>query len=233
MVRILVADDEPDVVGIIELAFRFNRPSYRVDDAYSGAEAMQMLRERGYDLLILDVSMPSPDGFEITRRLRERSNVPIILLTAKAMEADKVRGLELGADDYVTKPFSHKELIARADAVLRRASAQAGTTGLGRIVHKELEIDPGAQEVRREGELVNLTPTEYRLLFQLASNRGRVMTHKTLLAHVWGVGYHDELHYLKVYVRRLREKLERDPAHPEHILTVRGVGYTFPREASC
>ena len=231
MVRILVADDEPDVVGIINLAFQYNRPDYILDEAYDGREALEAAQSGRYDLAILDVAMPGLDGFEVTRRIREGSSLPVILLTAKGMEQDKVRGLELGADDYVTKPFSHKELIARVDAVLRRASVQVARAGSAEVLrHKELEIDPVQHSVQVNGRKVELTPTEYRLLYHLASNRGRVMPQDTLLAKVWGVDYREESHYLKVYVRRLREKLEQDPANPEYVLTVRGVGYTFPRE---
>ena len=233
MVRILVADDEPDVVGIINLAFQYNRPDYILDEAYDGREALEAAQSGRYDLAILDVAMPGLDGFEVTRRIREGSSLPVILLTAKGMEQDKVKGLELGADDYVTKPFSHKELIARVDAVLRRASVQVARAGSAEVLrHKELEIDPVQHRVQVNGRKVELTPTEYRLLYHLASNRGRVMPQDTLLAKVWGVDYRDESHYLKVYVRRLREKLEQDPANPEYVLTVRGVGYTFPGKES-
>ncbi len=230
MVRILVVDDEPDVVGIICLSFQYNRPEYVLVQAYDGADALVKLSHDKYDLLLLDVSMPGVDGFEVTRRVREESNVPIILLTARGMEQDKVKGLELGADDYITKPFSHKELIARVDAVLRRTSAQAAPASSTLIRHDGLVIDLAQHRVTVDGELVDLTPTEYRLLYHLANNRGRVLPQETLLAKVWGADYRDELHYLKVYVRRLREKLEKDPAQPRYLLTVRGVGYTFPAE---
>jgi two-component system KDP operon response regulator KdpE len=229
MVRILVTDDEPDVVAIIGVAFQYNRPGYIIAEAYNGIEALQKLKAEPYDLLILDIAMPEMDGFEVTRRVRESSNVPIILLTAKSLEQDKVRGLELGADDYVTKPFSHKELIARVDAVLRRTSPSAEAPVSADVMrYKDLEIDFAQHRVEVRGEVVGLTPTEYRLLYQLANNRGRVLPQDTLLAKVWGAGYKDESHYLKVYIRRLREKLEADPAQPEYVLTVRGVGYTFP-----
>ncbi|MDP9383574.1 MAG: response regulator transcription factor [Chloroflexota bacterium] len=228
-VRILVADDEPDVVGIITVAFQYNRPDYVIGQAYNGVEVLQQLRNETYDLLILDVSMPEMDGFEVTRRIRETSNMPIILLTAKGLEQDKVRGLELGADDYVTKPFSHKELIARVDAVLRRTSATTDAPVSSDVMrYKDLEIDFAQHQVRVQAEVISLTPTEYRLLYHLANNRGRVLPQETLLAKVWGAGYRGESHYLKVYIRRLREKIESDPAEPEYILTVRGVGYTFP-----
>jgi two-component system KDP operon response regulator KdpE len=229
MVRILVTDDEPDVVGLIGLAFQFNRPDYVLTEAYNGKEALQRLAEQTYNLIILDVSMPEMDGFEVTRRVRETSDVPVILLTAKGLEQDKVRGLELGADDYITKPFGHKELIARVDAVLRRAARPLETpTAVDILRHKDMEVDLTQHQVTMRGEVVRLTPTEYRLLYHLINNRGRIMPQETLLVKVWGADYREESHYLKVYVRRLREKLEADPARPEYLITVRGVGYTFP-----
>lgn len=231
MVRILVADDEQDVVGIISLAFQYNRPDYVIHEAYDGLQALRRIEEEepGYDLAILDVSMPEMDGFEVTRRLRETSTLPVILLTARGLEQDKVRGLELGADDYVTKPFSHKELIARVDAVLRRTAPGPAAPASADVLRQgDLSIDFSQHRVEVRGEVVSLTPTEYRLLYHLASNRGRVLPQDTLLAKVWGASYRGESHYLKVYVRRLREKLEADPAQPEYVLTVRGVGYTFP-----
>lgn len=233
MVRILVTDDEPDVVGLIALAFQFNRPDYVLTEAYNGKEALQRLSEQTYNLIILDVSMPEMDGFEVTRRLRETSDVPVILLTAKGMEQDKVRGLELGADDYITKPFGHKELIARVDAVLRRAARPLETpTAVDILRHKDIEVDLTQHQVTMRGEVVKLTPTEYRLLYHLINNRGRIMPQETLLVKVWGADYREESHYLKVYVRRLREKLEVDPARPEYLITVRGVGYTFPADTA-
>ncbi len=233
MVRILVTDDEPDVVGLIALAFQFNRPDYVLTEAYNGKEALQRLSEQTYNLIILDVSMPEMDGFEVTRRLRETSDVPVILLTAKGMEQDKVRGLELGADDYITKPFGHKELIARVDAVLRRAARPLETpTAVDILRHKDIEVDLTQHQVIMRGEVVKLTPTEYRLLYHLINNRGRIMPQETLLVKVWGADYREESHYLKVYVRRLREKLEVDPARPEYLITVRGVGYTFPADTA-
>jgi len=157
--------------------------------------------------------------------------VPIIVLTARGAEGDRVRGLELGADDYVTKPFSHKELVARIDAVMRRYRAGAETSRTQLLSHGDLRIDFAQRRVSVRGRDIPLTPTEYNLLFQLATNAGRVLTHEQLLARVWGEEYRDEVHYLKVYVGRLRNKLERDPAKPELILTVRGVGYEFPAAA--
>lgn len=231
MAKLLVVDDEPDVAAIINMAFQYHRPEHDISEAYSGREALECLRARRYDLVILDVSMPEMDGLEVLRRIRESSDLPVILLTAKGMEQDKVRGLELGADDYVVKPFGHKELIARVEAVLRRVGTAVPSANSQELVqHQNLTIDLSQHRVLIDGQPVELTPTEYRLLYHLAANRGRVMPQNTLLAKVWGASYRDELHYLKVYVRRLREKLEADPAHPSHILTVRGVGYTFPPE---
>lgn len=231
MAKLLVVDDEPDVSAIISMAFQYHRPEHDITEARSGREALRHVRESRYDLVILDVSMPEMDGLEVLRRIRETSDLPVILLTAKGMEQDKVRGLELGADDYVVKPFGHKELIARVEAVLRRVrTAVPSNHSHETIRHQNLEIDLSQHRVLLDGRPVELTPTEYRLLYHLAGNRGRIMPQNTLLAKVWGASYRDELHYLKVYVRRLREKLEADPAHPAHILTVRGVGYTFPEE---
>lgn len=231
MVHILVADDEPDVVGIVQLAFQFNRPGYRVQGAYNGQEVLYKLKETVFDLLILDVAMPGPDGFELTERVRKGSQVPIILLTAKALEQDKVRGLEIGADDYVTKPFSHKELIARVDALLRRSSSSvSGPPSENRICYEGLVIETSEHKVWVDQREVDLTPTEYKLLYHLATNRGQVLTQDSLMQRIWGIGYEGESQYLKVYVRRLREKLESNPAQPVYIRTVRGVGYTFPKQ---
>jgi two-component system KDP operon response regulator KdpE len=178
---------------------------------------------------ILDLTMPGVDGFTVLGALRGGgSDVPIIVLTARDAEQDRVRGLELGADDYVTKPFSQKELVARIDAVMRRYRAGTEATKANTLVRGDIRIDFAQRKVTVRGQPVALTPTEYNLLFQLATNAGRVMTHRELLKSVWGDEYSAEVHYLKVYVGRLRTKLERDPAKPELILTARGVGYEFP-----
>ena len=223
--RILVVDDEPDVVEIITVAFRLHRPSYEIIPAYDGKSALARLESDKPNLVVLDVAMPIMDGFEVSRRIRLDSDVPIILLTARTTEADKVRGLELGADDYITKPFGHRELLARVDAVLRRAH-HISIPKTSAVFHTgDLAIDFVRREVSVEGQPVVLTPTEYNLLAQLAKNADNVVTHQSILSTVWGHDYRDEIHYLKVYLGRLREKLERDPSNPQYIVSVRGVGY--------
>ena len=227
--KVLIVDDEPDVAAVVAMGIGYQRPGYAVSECHSGAEALGRISADPPDLVILDLAMPQPDGFAVLRTLRAQGNeVPIIVLTARGSEPDRVRGLELGADDYVTKPFSHKELVARIDAVLRRTRAAADPSQPHVLRARDLQIDFAQRQVTIGGREVALTPTEYNLLFHLATNAGRVMTHEQLLGKVWGDEYRDEVHYLKVYVGRLRTKLERDPAHPEHIVTTRGVGYRFP-----
>ena len=227
--KVLIVDDEPDVAAVVAMGIGYQRPGYTIVECHSGGEALTRIAADPPDLVILDLAMPQPDGFAVLRILRAQENdVPVIVLTAKGSEHDRVRGLELGADDYMTKPFSHKELVARIDAVLRRTRMAADPTRGNLFSARDLQIDFAQRQVTIAGRGVALTPTEYNLLFHLATNAGRVMTHEQLLAKVWGDEYREEVHYLKVYVGRLRTKLERDPAHPEHILTARGVGYRFP-----
>lgn len=225
--KILVVDDERDVVSLIALAFNLYRPDYSVVEAYGGEEAIRKVAAEDPDLMILDVAMPALDGYEVCRRVREKSELPIIMLTAKTLEADKIKGLELGADDYVTKPFGHRELMARVDAVLRRSRAAYSPPKPDRLECRDLVIDFLQRQVIVQGKPIKLTKTEYALLHHLARNAGRVLTQSTLLAKVWGYEYKEEVHYLKVFVRRLREKIEADPGNPRYILTERGVGYRF------
>lgn len=221
--RILVADDEERIVRFIRL--NLEQDGFQVVEAFSGKQAMEKLRQILPDLILLDVMLPDLDGFEVLRMVRENHDVPIIMLTAKTEEDDRVRGLELGADDYVTKPFSPRELVSRVRAVLRRTE---GREAQGVIqVDDRLKIDFDRREVWVEGELVKLRPTEYRLLYHLVQNAGWVATHDQILAKVWGYEYRDEPHYVRLYVNYLREKLEKDPANPKYILTERGVGYRF------
>ncbi len=226
--KVLVVDDEPEVVDIVALALSFHRPDYEVLKAHSGSDALRIFREQRPDLLILDVSMPGMSGFEVTQRIRSSDSVPIILLTARGLEEDKVRGLELGADDYVVKPFSHRELVARVDAVLRRTTAGRPAAQDEVFEHRDLRIDFNRRTVHVRGEPVPITPTEYSVLYHLITNRGHVVPQELLLGKVWGQEYRDEAHYLKVYVRRLREKIEDNTSDPYYIRTVRGVGYAFP-----
>jgi two-component system KDP operon response regulator KdpE len=211
------------------MGIAYHRPDYRIVECHSGEAALDHAAREPWDLVILDLTMPVLDGFTVLGALRGGgSDVPIIVLTARDAEQDRVRGLELGADDYVTKPFSNKELVARMDAVMRRYRAGTEATRVRELAHGDLRIDFAQRKVTVRGSQIALTPTEYNLLFQLATNAGRVLSHAELLKKVWGDEYREEVHYLKVYVGRLRTKLERDPAKPELILTVRGVGYQFP-----
>jgi two-component system KDP operon response regulator KdpE len=223
--RILVVDDEERMVRFIRL--NLEHDGFQVVEAFTGQQAMDKLRETLPDLVLLDVMLPDIDGFEVLRLIRENRDIPVIMLTAKVEEDDRVRGLELGADDYVTKPFSPRELVSRVRAVLRRTSSVRGdTTGLIEVDDR-LKIDFDRREIWVEGELVNLRPTEYRLLYHLVQNAGWVITHDQILAKVWGYEYRDEPHYVRLYVNYLRQKLEEDPSNPKYILTERGVGYRF------
>jgi two-component system KDP operon response regulator KdpE len=223
--RILIVDDEPNLVDAVRLYLEIE--GYLALSATSGAEALGKLRELLPDLIILDVMMPEMDGFETLREIRKVSNVPVIMLTARGEEDDKVRGLRLGADDYVAKPFSQRELVTRIQAVLRRAEAPPLIARTNVDVDDDLTIDFSRAEVYLRGQRVQLTPTEYRLLYHLASNPGRVLPYEAILAKVWGMEYREEEHYVRLYVNYLRQKIEPDPAHPKYVLTERGLGYRF------
>ncbi len=223
--RILVVDDEERMVRFIRL--NLEHDGFQVVEAFRGTQALEKLRSGLPDLILLDVMMPDIDGFEVLRMIREISSVPVIMLTAKGEEDDRVRGLELGADDYITKPFSPRELVSRVRAVLRRTeSASAGTHGVIQVDDR-LKLDFDRREVWVDGKLVQLRPTEYRLLYHLVQNAGWVLTHEQLLTKVWGYEYRDEPHYVRLYINYLRKKLEKDPSNPKYILTERGVGYRF------
>jgi two-component system KDP operon response regulator KdpE len=223
--RILVVDDERRMVGFIRL--NLEQDGFEVIEAYNGSQALDRLRDSLPDLILLDVMMPDIDGFEVLRVIREISQVPVIMLTAKGEEFDKVKGLELGADDYVTKPFSPRELVSRIKAVLRRGSTfEEDEEGIIEV-NGRLKVDFGRREVWVEDELVKLRPTEYRLLYHLVKNAGWVLTHDQILTKVWGYEYRDEPHYVRLYINYLRKKIEKDPSNPEYILTERGVGYRF------
>ncbi|MBN1314294.1 MAG: response regulator transcription factor [Anaerolineales bacterium] len=222
---ILVVDDEPRMIRFIRMNLELE--GYRVIEAANGAEALDQVRDQLPDLVILDVMMPVLDGFETLGMLREISTVPVIMLTVKADEEDKIRGLELGADDYVTKPFSPRELSSRVSAVLRRAALPAPTPKTALVIDDWLTIDFSKRQVIVNGERIDLSPTEYRLLYHLVNNAGWVMPYETLLAKVWGYEYREETHYLRIYVGYLRKKIEKDPSDPEYILTERSIGYRF------
>ena len=223
--RILIVDDEERMVRFIRLNLEYD--GFQVIEAFNGSQAINKIRSNLPDLVLLDVMLPDFDGFEVLRMIREVSTVPVIMLTAKGEEEDRVRGLEMGADDYITKPFSPRELVSRVRAVLRRTE-MTGVSTHGLIeVDNRLKMDFGRHEVWLEGKLVKLRPTEYRLLYHLVKNSGWVLTHDQILTKVWGYEYRDEPHYVRLYINYLRQKLEQDPANPKYILTERGVGYRF------
>jgi DNA-binding response OmpR family regulator len=224
--KILIVDDEPDLLEVVGLTFRLQWPGAELITAADGRQGLERFFDESPDLVLLDVAMPGLSGYEVCRQIRAVSDVPIIMLSVKDDELDTVRGLEAGADDYVAKPFGHLELLARARAVLRRGGS-VGSNGGGVLRTGELALDFERREVTRAGERVSLTPTEYNLLAQLARNADRVQAHDSLLRRVWGPDYEGERDYLKAYVKRLRQKLEADPASPRHILTERGIGYRF------
>ncbi len=222
---ILVVDDEPRMTRFIRMNLELE--GYRVIEAHNGLEALDKVRTNLPSLVILDVMMPELDGFETLKILREISNVPVIMLTVRADEEDKVRGLELGADDYVTKPFGARELTSRVKAVLRRTEGPLAPEEAILRIDDRLSVDFNNHEIITEGECVKLRPTEFRLLYHLIENAGWVVPHEMLLAKVWGYEYREEIHYLRLYVAYLRQKIEPDPSHPRYILTERGVGYRF------
>jgi two-component system KDP operon response regulator KdpE len=224
--QILVVDDEPRMIGFIRMNLELE--GHQVVEAHNGLEAMEAIRTKLPDIVLLDVMMPELDGFETLRMLREFSSIPVIMLTAKGEENDRVYGLELGADDYITKPFGPRELSSRIKAVLRRVSAPSASPQKSILkIDDRLSIDFNRREVIVNGKVSKLRPTEYRLLYHLIENVGWTVPHDQILAKVWGYEYRDEAHYVRLYVNYLREKIEEDPANPKYILTERGVGYRF------
>ncbi len=226
--HILVVDDEPRYLRVIR--FNLEAGGYRVTCATTGENALALLWKHDPDLVVLDIMLPGLDGFEVCRRMRELSATPIIMLTAKGAAEDKVTGLRLGADDYVTKPFSPRELLARVEAVLRRAHLAEAPPRQPTFTVGDLQIDFLGQRVLAGGREVRLSPTEYRLLACLAVSAGVVLTRDQLLEKVWGPGYRGEHELLRVTLWRLRHKLEDDPSSPRYILTRPGVGYLFVSE---
>lgn len=227
--RILVVDDEPRLVRFVRA--NLQSVGYEVITTAHGRAAINLTELKQPDLIILDIMLPDINGFEVCRRIREFSMVPIIMLTAKAEEVDKVTGLDLGADDYLTKPFGAQELLARVRAVLRRVELSEGIKPQPVLACGDVKVDFVRHRVTVRGQEVRLTPTEYKLLYQLAINVGRVMLHEDLLRKVWGPEYEDEIGYLRVYISRLRRKIERNPDRPEYILSEPGFGYKFVRPA--
>ena len=222
---ILVVDDEPRMTRFIRMNLELE--GYQVIEAHDGLEALDKARTNLPDLIVLDVMMPELDGFETLEMIREVSSVPVIMLTVRADEEDKVRGLDLGADDYVTKPFGAREFVSRVKAVLRRTERPFTPEESILQIDDRLGIDFNSREVLVVGERTKLRPTEFRLLYHLIENAGWVVPHETLLAKVWGYEYREEIQYLRLYITYLRQKIEPDPPHPRYILTERGVGYRF------
>ncbi len=229
MQRILVVDDEASILEVVQKYLI--REGFQVTTARDGELALAAFSREPADLIVLDLMLPKLDGLEVFRRLRAKSAIPVIMLTAKGEETDRVVGLELGADEYITKPFSPRELVAGVKAVLRRASADSRViSGERPITRGQVHIDPSARSVDVQGKSVELTGKEFDLLWFLASHPGQVFTRTQLLDQVWGYEYYGDASTVTVHVRRLREKIEPDPAEPRYISTVWGVGYRFEKE---
>jgi two-component system KDP operon response regulator KdpE len=225
--KILLVEDAPQVVESLTLAFQVQWNDVEVIPTAQGSLAASLVETEGPDLVLLDIGLPDTDGFQALREIRVFSDVPVIMLTARNDTMDKVKGLELGADDYMTKPFDHLELLARIRAVLRRLDMPSPQNRIPSVSVGDLEVDFTVHEAKIKGIRIELTPTEYKLLYHLVRNSGRILTHETLLSRIWGREYTEELDYLRVYVRRLRDKLGDDPVHPRYIRTERGIGYRF------
>lgn len=224
--RILIVDDEPRYLRLLEANLRTE--GYEVVAAQDGMQALDVFSANPIDLVLMDVMMPRLDGFGATQRLREFTNVPIVILTARGEEQDRVRGLDLGADDYLVKPFSATELLARVRAVLRRVNTPTDAGQVRFFTHEDLKIDFARAEVWRGEEAISLSATEYRLLLQFAHNVGKILTSEDLLTSVWGVEYRNDKEILWVSIARLRQKLEKDAHAPKHIVTRSGLGYLMP-----
>lgn len=223
--KILIVDDEQPFRDFISRNLTVR--GYRVVTANDGLHALSVFEQESPDLIILDVMMPHMSGFDVCRRIRQTSTVPIIVLTALGEESDKVTAFDLGADDYLTKPFSVGELLGRLKAVLRRARWEHQPPPDGTLRFGELEFDPQRRCVTNGAHEIRLTPTEFSLLAMLIAHTGKVVTHRMLLQEVWGPEYGDEAEYLRVYINRLRHKIESNPARPQHLLTEQSVGYRF------
>jgi two-component system KDP operon response regulator KdpE len=222
---VLLVDDDPQVIRLVKA--NLESSGYRVLSAADALRALSLFDLEMPDLLVLDIMLPGVNGYEICQRVREISTAPIIMLTAKVEDADKVKGLKIGADDYVTKPFNVEELLARIEAVLRRAGASSNQPTPRTFIHDKIAVDFLRRRVTVGGQEVQLTLTEYKLLTELVNNAGRVMLHRELLTRVWGAEYQDESEYLRAYVRHLRQKIEPDPHQPKYILSKPGIGYMF------
>ena len=227
--KFLIVDDDKGIVEAVTIGLQFQWQDAEVYSAADGEQGLRVFLDIAPDVSLLDVNMPHMSGFELLQRIREVSDAPVLMLTARGDEMSKVRGLELGADDYLVKPFSHLELFARIKAVLRRADLSAPVSAAPSFVSGDVAVNFDSREVTVGGEPVKLTPTEYKLLYQLVRNAGRVLPFDTLLRKIWGDEYASDMDSLKTYISRLRKKLGDDPENPRYILTERSVGYRFAR----
>lgn len=225
--KVLVIEDDRDIVEAISLAFKIRWPEARLVSTHLGEKGVELVESESPDVVILDLGLPDMSGFEVLRQIRLFSSVPVIVLTVRAEESDIVKGLEWGADDYITKPFKQLELLSRVQVQMRRQSSTAEATPLS---YGTLRFDPSTRQLLYGEKEVNLTATESQIIYQLMKNAGRVVTHAAVAEGVWGVDYPGAIDSLKVYIRRLREKIEEDPSHPKLILTKAGVGYSLVKQ---
>src|SRR5215212_6917615 len=227
--KFLIVDDDKAIVEAVDIGLQFQWQDAEVHSAKDGEEGLFKFLDLAPDVTLLDINMPHMSGFEVLQRIRDVSDAPVLMLTARGDEMSKVKGLEMGADDYLVKPFSHLELFARIKAVLRRAELPSPVNSAPSFVSGDVTVNFDSREVTVRGNQVKLTPTEYKLLYQLVRNAGRVLPFDTLLSKVWGDEYRGDMDYLKTYVSRLRKKLGDDPENPRYILTERSIGYRFAR----
>ncbi len=225
--KILIIEDSPDIVDAVTMCFELRWPEVKVIATDRGRQGINLVKNESLDAVLLDLGLPDMDGFEVLKEIRSFSNVPVIILTVRGAEVDKLRGLELGADDYITKPFSHLELLARVNALIRRTQMPVHNEKEKALRNSRLVIDLARRTVTVNGQPVRLTPTEYNLLYYLVVNVNTVLTHGALLEKVWGEEYTNSPEYLKVYIQRLRNKLEDDPSNPQLFISERGIGYKF------
>ena len=229
--KVVVIDDAPDIIEVVSLCFQLRWSGTEVVEAGEGGKGLELIEAESPDVVILDINLPDMDGFQVIRELRRFSQVPVIMLTVKGEDTDIARGLELGADDYMVKPFSHIELIARVEAVLRRVRGQPITSDERPFVSGKLSVDFASNEIKVDGKLVKLTSTETKLLRHLIRNEGRLLSHENLLSKVWGEGYRDTRDLLRVHIQHLRQKLGDSLDSPRIIVTEHGMGYKFVRLA--
>ncbi len=225
--KVLIIEDNPEIVQSVALCFELRWPEVVLVSASEGQGGVKLAQAESPDVIILDLGLPDMDGLEVLRQIRTFSTVPLIVLTVRDDEMDKVKGLEMGADDYIVKPFAPAEFLSRVKAVVRRSKMSGTPASEEPLVRGRLRIDFASRELTIDGKAVRLTPSEYKLLCQLVRNEGRVVPHRVLLEKVWGPEYVGETDYIKVYIQRLREKLEEQPGKPRMILSERGVGYKF------